>query len=51
MRDHQVATGTAEAREGERTLDINQIMETLRSEAHRNEIDVVHASMPRPGKL
>jgi type VI secretion system protein ImpA len=45
LRDHQVATGTAPAREGERTLDINQIIETLRGEAHRGEIDAVHASL------
>ena len=50
LRDHQVATGTAAAREGERTLDINQITETLRSEAHRNEIDVVHASLSAAGQ-
>ncbi|PSJ56998.1 ImpA family type VI secretion system protein [Kumtagia ephedrae] len=44
LRDHAVATGTA-AREGERVLDVNQIMETLRSEAHRAEIDALHASL------
>jgi len=45
LREYAVATGTAAAREGERTIDINQIMETLRSETHRGEVDAVHASL------
>lgn len=45
LRNHAVAMGTAAAREEERSLDINQIIETLRSEGHRAEIDTVHASI------
>lgn len=45
LRDHAIATGSATAREGERSIDLNQIIETLRSEAHRGEIDALHASL------
>ncbi|MEQ1951971.1 ImpA family type VI secretion system protein [Mesorhizobium yinganensis] len=45
LRNHAVAMGTASAREEERSLDINQIIETLRSESHRADIEAVHASV------
>jgi type VI secretion system protein ImpA len=45
LRNHAVATGAATPVEDERNLDINQIIETLRSESHRTEIDAVHASV------
>ena len=45
LRNHAVAMGTAAAREEERSLDINQIIETLRSEGHRAEIDAAHVSI------
>lgn len=45
LRNHAVAMGTAAAREEERSLDINQIIETLRSEGHRAAIDAAHASI------
>jgi type VI secretion system protein ImpA len=45
LRDYQIATGVAKGREDERTPDINQILETLRSEAHRETIDEIHASL------
>ncbi|MFI0844718.1 ImpA family type VI secretion system protein [Mesorhizobium sp. IMUNJ 23232] len=45
LRNHAVAMGTAAAREEELSLDINQIIETLRSEGHRAGIDAVHASI------
>ncbi|MBX3567726.1 MAG: type VI secretion system ImpA family N-terminal domain-containing protein [Rhizobiaceae bacterium] len=45
LRDYQIATGVAKAREDERTIDLNQITETLRSETHRATIDGLHASI------
>ncbi|MDQ6434717.1 type VI secretion system ImpA family N-terminal domain-containing protein [Mesorhizobium sp. LHD-90] len=44
LRNQAVALGSAAAREDERSLDINQIIETLRSEGHRAEIDSAHAA-------
>jgi type VI secretion system protein ImpA len=45
LREYLVATGKAQPREEEHTLDVNQIIETLRSEGHRGEMDAVHASL------
>ncbi len=45
LRDHAIATGTATPREDERSIDINQIIETLRSEGHRADIDAMHAAL------
>ncbi len=45
LHDYQLATGKAEAREDERTIDVNQIIETFRSEAHRTSVDGLHAAL------
>jgi type VI secretion system protein ImpA len=45
LRDYQLSIGKAEAREEERTIDINQIMDTFRSEAHRAAVDALHATI------
>jgi type VI secretion system protein ImpA len=43
--DYMVATGSAQAREGQATLDINHILDTMRSDAHRATLDELHASL------
>lgn len=45
LRDLQVATGKAQAREDERVIDLNQILDTLRSDTHRTALDGLHASL------
>jgi type VI secretion system protein ImpA len=45
LHDYQISIGKAEAREEERTIDVNQIVETFRSESHRATVDGLHASI------
>jgi type VI secretion system protein ImpA len=45
LRTHALATGTVEPRENERAIDINLLMETMRSETHRPALDRMHASI------
>jgi type VI secretion system protein ImpA len=45
LRDYMVSIGKAQPREEERTIDVNQILETFRSESHRAEVDALHAAI------
>jgi len=45
LRALAIAKGTVTAREGERTLDINQLNETLRAPAHRATVEAAHATI------
>ena len=44
LRDYMISIGKAQPREEERTIDVNQILETFRSESHRAEVDALARS-------
>jgi type VI secretion system protein ImpA len=45
LRDYMISIGKAQPREEERTIDVNQIIETFRSESHRTEVDALHGAI------
>lgn len=45
LRDYQIATGVTKPRPDEKSIDLNQVLEALRSETHRAALDQIHVSL------